>query len=523
MNFFRDMGFAPTIIESLERMQCTNPTPVQAQAIPLAMQGHDVLATAQTGTGKTLGFVLPLVAHLQNNPQASALVLTPTRELAYQVNKTVQQVLGYTATKMPRAPREHRGRNRGPVEQEFAPSTKDGISTALLIGGDPYFKQLAQLKAQARIVVGTPGRIIDHVKRKSLNLKNFSFLVLDESDQMLDMGFDVQLAQIAKFLPHDRQTLMFSATFPGEIEKLASAYLKEPKRVSIQSKTTTVSLLKQETIKLKEWEKRETLVTQLNQREGSIIVFVRTRQDAESLARHLHENEQNVIAIHGDMRQSKRKEATDKFRNGRFRVIVATDVFARGIHVDNVAHVINFDLPDSPEVFVHRIGRTARAGKEGNALSFVTPKDARKWGAIQRLLNPNDKSFEQSERSFGKKEGGFRPRGFGSSRGSGERSRSFGDSRGPSERSRPFADSKGSNERSRSFGESRSRSERPRPFGDSRSSDERQSPRGRNKFSFDKPDNFVPPRSGRKSRNGQERDFEGAKDFYSGRSRNQGR
>jgi ATP-dependent RNA helicase DeaD len=364
INHFQDIQLSPWLMQSLNKLGFNTPTPIQAQTIPLALQKKDILGSAQTGTGKTLAFTLPLLHHISNNPMDMGLIIAPTRELAQQIVATVNQLLVNNRT----------------------------INTALLIGGEPYNKQLFQLRKQAHIVVGTPGRIIDHLQQRNFLPNRIHYLVLDETDRMFDMGFSIQLEQIIRQLPSDRQTLMFSATFPPKVEKLAAQYLRQPERIFInQSHNVTVQVannLVQETIMLKEVDKYDTLLEELKKREGTILVFVKTKINAEKLAIRLRQADFNTCAIHGDLRQNKRDKVMAAFRRGQHKIMVATDIAARGLDVPHVLHVINYDIPHAPEDYVHRTGRTARAGSKGFAISFISEKDTRPWHAIQELLHP---------------------------------------------------------------------------------------------------------------------------------------
>ncbi len=371
MQNFSDAALPQALLQSLARMNFTTPTPIQCEAIPLALEGKDILGSAQTGTGKTGAFGIPLVARLLSQPTGTALVLTPTRELAVQVLDALRQMLGASSP----------------------------IHTALLIGGEPMPKQFQQLRMKPRLVVGTPGRINDHLERGSLSLADTRFLVLDETDRMLDMGFGIQLDRIAKHIPTERQTLMFSATLPANIVKLADKYLSSPVRISVGSTTTPTAKIKQEIIHTAETEKYGRLVGELERREGSIIVFVKTKWGAEKLAEKLNRNDHSADAIHGDLRQNKREKVIQNFRDSRYRIMVATDIAARGLDIPHIAHVINYDLPQCPEDYIHRIGRTARAGAEGQAVNLITPQDGAKWRAIHRLMNPG--SSPETDRSEG--------------------------------------------------------------------------------------------------------------------------
>lgn len=383
---FADFGLPPKLLQALSRLQYTTPTPIQAKAIPLAMAGRDILGSAQTGTGKTAAFGIPVIAQLMAKPDAVALIITPTRELASQV----------LASLLPLLP--------GP-----------DIKTAVLIGGEAMPRQLKQLSQKPRLIVGTPGRINDHLERKSLKLDRVEFLVLDETDRMLDMGFGVQIERITKTLPKNRQTLLFSATLPDHIVRLAQQYLRDPERIAVGSTTQPVDRIKQSQINVSDADKYDQLTREITARDGSIIIFVKTKWGADKLARRLNRDSHAADAIHGDLRQRQRERAIENFRDSKCRILVATDVAARGLDVPHVAHVINYDLPQNPEDYIHRIGRTARAGAEGEALSFLTGADRDKWRAIQKLLG-HKVANDRGERGAGggQKSGGgkagFKPR-----------------------------------------------------------------------------------------------------------------
>lgn len=341
---------------ALKRLDITEPTPVQEGAIPPALRGQDVLATAQTGTGKTFAFLLPLVARLMDNPQENALILSPTRELAQQ-----------TMTEL----------NKLTDEDHPVPA-------ALIIGGDNIHKQYADLRRHPRVIIATPGRLLDHMGRKSVDIKQVRYLVLDETDRMLDMGFIDDMRKIAAALPTPRQTLLFSATLPKEIVGLANEFLHQPARVKIGSVTSPADLVVQEIVQVSVREKLPQLLHELNTRPGSILVFTRTKHGAERLAKQLKLYGQKANALHGDLRQNRRRQVLEFFRSGALRVLVATDVAARGIDVPNLACVINYDLPQCPEDYIHRIGRTGRAGAVGSAVSLISD-DMDKWSDICKV------------------------------------------------------------------------------------------------------------------------------------------
>lgn len=361
MNSFEGFGLNPALMQSLTRMDYTTPTPIQAQAIPIALEGHDIMGTAQTGTGKTAAFAIPLVERLLNNPRGCALVLTPTRELGRQIMDILHQLLGANSP----------------------------VKTAFIIGGESMGKQIPQLRARPRLIVGTPGRINDHLGRGSMMLQDADFLVLDETDRMLDMGFTSQLEKIFKYMPAKRQTLMFSATLPDNILKLSEKYLKSPKRVAVGQINVVAANIKQDVLRVEQDKKYNTLLSQLYERKGSVIVFVKTKHGADRMAKNLRRDGFTSEALHGDLRQSKRDRVMQDFRTQAFRVLIATDIAARGLDVPHIEHVINYDLPQVAEDFIHRMGRTARAGAQGSAISFVSGQDGQKWYAIERLLNPH--------------------------------------------------------------------------------------------------------------------------------------
>ena len=365
---FSDLNIENKLKRSIELAEFKTPTPIQSQSIPISLEGKDVLGTAQTGTGKTLAFTIPMLNKLLKDKQAMALIICPTRELATQVMETVLKL----------------------NVREI------GIGNALLIGGESMQKQLRQLKKGARIIVGTPGRINDHIERKSLNLSRVNYLVLDETDRMLDMGFTPQIEVILKFIPKDHQTLLFSATLPENILKISQKYLNNPERVSVGSLSTPIEKIKQETFQITADKKYHELINQLVERSGSILVFVKTKHGADKIVKRLKYDGHKADAIHGNLRQSKRDRVIRGFRNGNSRILIATDVAARGLDIPVIKHVINYDLPQVPEDYIHRIGRTGRAGKDGSALTFLTNNDRSMWRSIQKLIDPDFKVKEEA-------------------------------------------------------------------------------------------------------------------------------
>ena len=383
MNQFSDFKLPGHLVETLSKLNFETPTPIQAQAIPVALSGRDILGTAQTGTGKTGAFAIPIIARLMRGDIEQALILTPTRELAQQVQQAIQSFIG----------------------------SKSGFNVALLIGGAPMFRQLKQLKREPKIIVGTPGRINDHLRRDDTLLSSTDLLVLDETDRMLDMGFSIQIDEILKHMPESRQTLLFSATLPRQIQAIASKYMTKPERISVAPVSSVADNIKQDIQQVDESDKYAQLLTELETRAGTVIVFMRTKFSTERVAKKLDKKGFEAVAIHGDLRQSKRDRILKAFRNQKYRVLVATDIAARGLDIPHIAHVINYDLPRCPEDYIHRIGRTARAGSTGEAVCFVSPLDSKYWQAIERLLDPK-KAEAKKKHAFGRKKFHKKKAGF---------------------------------------------------------------------------------------------------------------
>ncbi|MEM9569579.1 MAG: DEAD/DEAH box helicase [Bacteroidota bacterium] len=363
MNSFREENLPANLLNVLDSIGFTKPTPIQSETLGLVLkEGQDILGTAQTGTGKTGAFAIPLTAKLLRDKSVRVVVLTPTRELAAQVTKVFGKLL----------------------------SADRKIQQVLLIGGVPIAKQFKCLKRNPRLIIGTPGRINDHLDRGTLKLDMACILVLDETDMMLDMGFDVQIARIIERMSCIRQRLMFSATLPPKIERLAGKYLEEPARISIGRVSSPHAAITQETIALERgMNKYQKLLEELETRKGSIIIFVQTRNKAAMLADQLKAAGCNSIALHGQLSQPRRKQVLMGFREEKYRLLVATDVASRGLDVPHVRHVINYDLPQCAEDYIHRIGRTARAGQKGSALSFLTKQNRNMWEEIQELVDPS--------------------------------------------------------------------------------------------------------------------------------------
>ncbi len=353
---FFGLGIAPKVLEVLNKMKFTTPTPIQHKAIPIASEGKDVMGVAQTGTGKTLAFAIPMVQRLAQGTTLG-LVLVPTRELAAQVQETIVK-----------------------VAQPF------GLHTVLLIGGASMDEQMRGLRRGPRIIIATPGRLIDHLERRTVDLSRVSVLVLDEADRMLDMGFAPQIEQVLRRVPKERQTMLFSATMPREIMTMASRHMKLPVHIEVAPSGTAAERVTQELFIIRQDAKVSLLRKVLEQYRGSVLLFCRTKHGARKLTRDIKIMGHNAAEIHSDKTLAQRRAALEGFKVGRYRVLVATDIASRGIDVKGIEVVLNYDLPDDAENYVHRIGRTGRAGMEGRAISFATPDQFLEIQAIQKLL-----------------------------------------------------------------------------------------------------------------------------------------
>lgn len=370
MQNFQELNLHKDLNTSLAKINFNKPTPIQVKAIPLILNLKDVLGSAHTGTGKTAAFCIPLIEMVLSKQCKRAIILAPTRELAKQIETVVQTL---TIKNSP-------------------------VKSLSLVGGEPMGKQLNRLRSNPQIIIGTPGRVNDHLKRKSLDLSKANFLVLDEMDRMLDMGFSVQIEQILKFIPKEKQTLMFSATISKTIEKLSSKYLSNPERVTVEEDKSSIPKIDQKVINLTSEEKFPYLVKHIQDQHGLMLVFVKTKRSAKKMAKALYKEGFDTDAIHGDLRQNKRTTVIKNFRSGKIQVLVATDVAARGLDIPNIEHVINYDLPQQAEDFIHRIGRTGRAGAKGQAWSYVTKSDSRQWREIENILFPGRKTSMQGEK-----------------------------------------------------------------------------------------------------------------------------
>ncbi len=355
LNFY-GLGIAPGILEILKKIRYLTPTPIQHQSIPIAIQGKDIVGIAQTGTGKTLAFGIPMIQRLASS-KGLGLVLLPTRELALQIDVELHKV-----------------------------GNSLGLRTAVLIGGVSIGPQVGSLRRNPHVIVATPGRLIDHLHQKTVNLKNVKILILDEADRMLDMGFLPQIKEILRQVPRERQTMLFSATISREIMNIAASYMKFPISVEIAPTGTTVDSVSQDIFIVAREAKLRLLEKVLALYPGPTLLFTRTKYGARRIARAVKQMGYSVAEIHSNRTFSQRRSALDGFKTGEYRVLVATDIMARGIDVIGIELVINYDLPSHAEDYVHRIGRTARAGMKGHAISFVTPSERGEIRAIEWLI-----------------------------------------------------------------------------------------------------------------------------------------
>jgi len=365
---FEDLGLADEVLEAIKALNYETPSPIQAKAIPALLQGGNLLGTAQTGTGKTAAFSLPLLSRLDfNGHETSMLVLTPTRELAIQVAEAIQQY----AAKMPK------------------------VHVVPVYGGQDIAVQLRALKRQANIVVATPGRLIDHIKRGSIVLSGVKAIVLDEADEMLDMGFMEDVETILKEIPASAQRALFSATMPKEVKKIIEQHLGEYEEACIEGKTTTVENIRQRYLLVKNEHKIEALARVLEGEDfDGVLIFVRTKQNTTEVAEKLESRGFNVAPLNGDLAQSMRERTINRLKMGKLDIVVATDVAARGIDVDRITHVVNYDIPYDTESYVHRIGRTGRAGRSGNAILFITPREKKMLKIIEKATRQPIETME---------------------------------------------------------------------------------------------------------------------------------
>ncbi|MBU0578056.1 DEAD/DEAH box helicase [Patescibacteria group bacterium] len=353
---FHNLGLDTPILKVLDQLKFHIPTPIQAQAIPDGLNGEDIIGVAQTGTGKTLAFSLPIIQRLIRHG-GRGLILLPTRELALQVEEMLHK-----------------------VAKSF------GLRTVVIIGGAPMNRQVRDLRKKPHVIIGTPGRIINHIEDKTISLHDVSVLVLDEADRMLDMGFAPQIKKILHVVPKDRQTMLFSATMPTEIVEIATQYMKRPTHVEVARQGTTAEQVDQEIYIVARNQKKHLLEMLLKQYEGTALVFTRTKHGARKICRDINRMKHSAAEIHSNRSLPQRKQALEGFKNGKYRVLVATDIAARGIDVKDIVMVINYDVPEYAEDYVHRIGRTGRAGKDGHAITFIMPSQSDKLRKIERLI-----------------------------------------------------------------------------------------------------------------------------------------
>ena len=353
---FREIGISDVLEKALTAKGITTPTPIQHQAIPLALQGKDLIGVAQTGTGKTFAFGLPMLQRLSEGKKR-ALIIMPTRELAYQAEEALK-----------------------PFASKF------GIGIAVFVGGAPMGLQKKALRQNPRVLIATPGRLNDHLNQRTVTLNEVEILILDEADRMLDMGFKIQINRILKHVPKERQTLLFSATMPQSIVALATAQMQMPLRIEVAKEGTTADRVEQELMIVRQPDKKTLLKALVGEHEGHILVFSRTKHGAKKITRDLQDAGFKAAEIHSNKTLAQRRAALAGFKSGKYRVLVATDIASRGIDVTNIRLVINYDLPDDPAEYVHRIGRTGRAGNDGKAISLATPTQAKNIRDIERLI-----------------------------------------------------------------------------------------------------------------------------------------
>ena len=385
---FAELGISPKLLQAIQALGYERPTPIQARSIPVLLQGRDVIGSAQTGTGKTAAFALPLLTLLDKpEKDVRALILVPTRELACQVNESISQFARLTC-----------------------------LRTALLYGGVGYGRQLGDLRRGVDIIIATPGRLLDHIQRGSVKLGRVRFLVLDEADRMLDMGFLPDVKRILSNVPEQRQTALFSATIPPQIDALIKGTMRSPEVIEIGQRRSPAETVRHAIYPVADGQKSDLLKELLAQSDyRSAIVFCRTKHRADRVGRMLRGHNHPVAVIHSNRTQRERDQALGGFREGKFRVLVATDIAARGIDVAEVSHVINYDVPQHPEDYVHRIGRTGRAEAEGDAFTLMAAEDSTYVRAIERFIgrkiaHQRVESFEyQHTRLFDAPKAGTQP------------------------------------------------------------------------------------------------------------------
>lgn len=385
---FRDLDIIEPILKALKEEQYEEPTPIQAKSIPLLLERHDILASAQTGTGKTAAFAIPIIQHLfedkkesSHRPRLTALILTPTRELAIQIGDSFKTYGKYT-----------------------------GIKSTVIFGGVNQNPQVEALRRGTDVLIATPGRLLDLINQRVLSLKDIRYFVLDEADRMLDMGFIHDIRKVLALLPEKRQSLFFSATMPGNIVELSRKILTNPKKVEVSPVSSTAETIQQYLYYTNKDHKKDLLLHILQNPEmDQVLVFSRTKHGADKIVRNLEKKKIKSAAIHGNKSQNQRQKALNQFKDKEIRVLVATDIAARGIDIDKLRHVVNYDIPNEPETYVHRIGRSGRAGEEGVAISICEPEENAYVRDIEKLINlkipvVNDNPYPQTDKPMNDKE-----------------------------------------------------------------------------------------------------------------------
>jgi ATP-dependent RNA helicase DeaD len=375
---FNEFNLPKPILDSIVKMGFETATEIQARAIPLAMQGKDLIGAAQTGTGKTAAFLIPMITKLIAEPTKSGLVLVPTRELADQVFGVARDLMSF--------------------DKNF--------SLVMLIGGVPMGRQIRMISTKKpRLIVATPGRLIDLLRQRAMNLASVSHLVVDEADRMLDMGFEPQLNQVLSYLPKQRQTMMFTATLADNVQKLSSKYLTNPEIIRIKNSNEFKKSIEQRSIEVDPATKVSVLIQEVRSSDSTVLIFARTQRGTDKLTRIMRNEGFEVTQIHGGRTQGQRLHAINGFKKGTYKILIATDIAARGIDIDHVGLVINYDVPECPDDYVHRIGRTGRADRTGIALTLLSPSDAGLWWQIQKKsgldVGPRPKDIGEPRRQRG--------------------------------------------------------------------------------------------------------------------------
>jgi len=355
---FANLSLPEPLAKAIANLGFTAPTPIQEKAIPLILKGTDTISLAETGSGKTAAYLIPVLAQIIANPKKQALILAPTRELAVQIGEVVQQLTKFTPE----------------------------IKYVIVIGGSPMGPQIRNLQRRPRLIIATPGRLVDHIRHKSVNLKEISHFILDEADRMFDMGFAPQVSNVIREIPRERQTLLFSATFPNEVRGLAERVLRNPVEIEVRKNSLPPKVIDQKMISVHSKEKNDRTLDLINAAKGSVIIFTRTKHRTDRLTKYLEDYGVAVTRIHGNRSQGQRNKSIAGFKSGLFRVMVATDIAARGLDVSDISDVINYDIPMTVDDYVHRIGRTGRAGQTGQALTLVSPEENKDWLYIARKM-----------------------------------------------------------------------------------------------------------------------------------------